>query len=77
MFTAMDKVRFIPPTSAADLRVVMSNATADQHDHFAVAYRTPFGEVRVVSWLTLPEASRRGSALRKRGYRVAVGPMDV
>lgn len=72
----IERVKFVEPTSANDLRVVMSNASAEDHGVYAVAYRTPYGESRVVSWLTASEALRRGAALRKRGYRVAVGLMD-
>jgi len=70
-------VHFTRPKSSNDLRVVMSNTTAREHDHYAVAYKTPYGETRVVSWLTYSEAVKRGAALRARGYKVAVGPMDI
>lgn len=73
----MEKVRFTAPVRRSDLRVVLASHTAQGHDHFAVAYRTPFGEVRIINWLTESEANRRGAELRKRGYRVAVGPMDI
>jgi hypothetical protein len=73
----VERVHFTAPQFTSDLRLVMSNVSATQHDHFAVAYRLPYGEVRVVSWLTYSEAVRRGKALRSRGYKVAVGPMDV
>lgn len=72
-----NRVHFVEPTNNDDLRVVMSNASATEHDVYAVAYRLPYGEVRVVSWLTYSEALRRGAALKARGYRVAVGPMDI
>jgi len=73
----MERVRFVPPVSSNDLRTVLASHTAVEHDHYAVAFRTPFGEVRVINWLTKVEAERRGDALRKRGYVVVVGPMDI
>jgi hypothetical protein len=70
-------VSFRPPVNARDLRLVMASHTARQHDVYAVAYRTTFGETRVINWLTYSEAVRRGANLRARGYKVAIGPMDI
>lgn len=73
----MERVSFIPNVGPDDLRVVLSNHSATEHDHYAIAYKTQYGEVRVVSWLTYAEAARRAALLRGRGYTVAVGPMDI
>lgn len=60
-----------------DLREVLANTTASEHDLYAVAFRTPFGEVRLVTWLTEAEAKARRDVLRKRGYIAVAGPMDI
>lgn len=73
----MQRVSFIPPVSSSDLRVVLSNVSARDHDTYGIAYKTQFGETRVVSWLTEAEANRRAVALKARGYVVVVGPMDI
>lgn len=70
-------VCFVEPVRNTDLRVVLANTTATVHDHFAICYKTQYGELRVVSWLTEAEANRRAGELRKRGYKVISGPMDV
>lgn len=73
----MERVHFEAPTSYSDLRVILANTTAERHDNYAIAYKTQYGETRVVSWLTKGEANRRASVLRRRGYRVVAGLMDV
>lgn len=70
------RVQFTAPASARDLRVVLASHTARNHDTFAVAYRTAFGEARIINWLTEFEAHRRAAALKLRGYTVIVGAMD-
>jgi hypothetical protein len=71
-----DKVTFIPFQGPNDLRNVLASHTAPAHDVYAVAYRTQYGEVRVINWLTLAEANRRAALLKGRGYKIVVGLMD-
>jgi hypothetical protein len=73
----MEKVHFTAPVSANDLRVVLSATTATEHADYGLAYKTQYGETRYVMWLTRSEASRRATALRRRGYKAVAGPMDV
>lgn len=73
----MERVHFIAPVYSNDLRNVLASHTAPEHDVFAVAYRTAYGEVRVINWLTFSEAHKRRDALANRGYKAIVGPMDV
>lgn len=68
---------FSAPVNSRDLRLVMTSTSAKKHDTYAVAYRTQYGEVRVINWLTYSEAIKRGANLRARGYKVAIGPMDI
>lgn len=72
----MERVHFVAPTHAADLRLVLANTTRRANDNYGIAYRTQYGETREILWLTADEANRRAVALRKRGYRVVAGPMD-
>jgi hypothetical protein len=73
----MERVSFIPPVSSDDLRVVLTNHTAAEHDHYSIAFRTQYGETRKVRWLTYGEAIRRAALLRGRGYSVNVAGMDI
>lgn len=72
----MQRVSFIAPTSDSDLRVVLSNASVTANADYAVVYKTQYGEVRTIPYLTAAEAERRAVALRRRGYRVVSGLMD-
>lgn len=73
----MERVHFTAPVYSSDLRNVLASHTAADHDVYGVAYRTAYGEVRVINWLTYSEAHKRRDALAKRGYKAIVGPMDV
>lgn len=69
--------RHTAPVHPNDLRLVLTATSANEHDHHQLVYTTPFGEVRVLSWLTKAEAHRRARVLKARGYRVAVSRMVV
>jgi len=71
-----DRVHFVEPNAANDLRRILSNATRVENDYFGIRYRTQYGEEREILWLTKADAVFRCAQLRKRGYTVVAGPMD-
>lgn len=74
----MERVHFVAPVSANDLRLVLSHTSAVRHDQYQVEFLTPFGEARAVKWLTAADAFNRANLLRGRGYKaVNVEPMAV
>lgn len=68
----MERVSFNAPVSAADLRLVMCQHSAQDHDTYQVTYTTPYGERRHVQWLTKVDAHARAAILKRRGYSVTV-----
>lgn len=68
---------FHAPSHAADLRLVLTAHSAADHDRHQLAYSTPYGEVRTLSWLTKADAHARAKLLRARGYRVNVSSMGI
>lgn len=65
----MDRVSFVAPVSDADLRVVLNQHSAIEHDTYQLSFTTAYGEARRIQWLTKDDAHRRADLLKRRGYK--------